>query len=304
MKNAKKYFSLLFFFKLVIFSPLLAGETLDYTHEHLLESAMNARYHSLPDVEFSPSTEFLRMKLGYAQFSGGPSDSKTLMTGLQKTIVRDSSWSTIVFGFYDFSFIKTNSENSMAMIIKNQEAIESFNTQILLQAHNAFSHHLGGGVGEVYRFNSSYALQAGVCGELYTIKNFKIDFTTLNETTNYNGSFDYDHTYLLYTPYLNFNWFPSSKIFGMHSVARLIMTYPMPRGDLARVVAVGSNQLNLKKNSEHIPDAFVGVGYGLESPGKNWRVDVGATLDFFLFEGSLMHKGITNPLFLNYSFIF
>lgn len=283
---------------------LYANESLDYYHEHLLESSMNARYHSLPDIETSSIDESIRIKLGYSQFKGGPSDSKVFMSGIQKTITQNSSWNTIFFGFYDFSFIRTNNETVTADIIKNQSSPRLFKTQIILDGHQANSHHLGLGIGQVYRFQTNFALQAGILGEYYNIKNFEINFTTINEATNYGGSFNYDHTYLLYTPYTTLNWFPHYQLFGLQTIARLIITYPMPRKDLARTIKVGNQQFDLETSGKHIPDGFVGIGYALESPQKKWRIDIGSSLDFFLLEGSLMHKGIATPIFLNYSFIF
>lgn len=299
MKNK----SILLFILIIFFSPTFGAETLDYTTEHLLEAAMNARYHSLPDVETTQSND-IRFKVGYAQFTGGPSDSKVLLTGIQKSVPSEENWTTIFYGFYDFAFIKTNHETVTAQIIKNQSPILSQNSQISLQSNHAYTHHTGLGVGETYRFTPTFALQFGMLGEIYIVRSFELNFSTLNEPTQFSGKIDYNHTYLIYTPYLTLNWFPTYQIYGLQSIIRFIMSYPLPRKDLARTVSVGNNQLNLETSSKHIPDGFAAIGYALESPTKKWRVDLGATLDMLLLEGNVMHKGITNPIFLNYSFVF
>lgn len=288
---------------MVFTSPAFSTEALDYTTEHLLEAAMNARYHSLPDVETTQSNN-LRFKVGYAQFTGGPSDSKVLLTGIQKSFPSAPSWMTIVYGFYDFAFIKTSNEMVTARIVKNQSPALSQISPILLQSNHAYTHHAGLCLGETYRFNPIFALQVGLLGEIYAVKNFDLNFTTLNDPTPLSGNIDYNHTYLVYTPYLTLNWFPSYQIYGLQSILRFIAAYPMPRKDLARTVHVGNNQLNLETSSKHIPDGFAAIGYALESPTKKWRIDLGATLDMLFLEGSVMHKGVTKPIFLNYSFIY
>jgi hypothetical protein len=303
MKNINYIKKLITLF--IVFAPrVFSAETLDYTTEHLLEAAMNARYHSLPDVETDQSSNDLRFKLGYSQFSGGPSDSKVLLGSIQKTFSSDPNWTTVVYGFYDFAFIKTNSETVDAKIIKNQSPVIAQNSSVLLQSNHAYTHHVGLGLGETYRFNPAFALHFGLLGEIYTVKKFNLNFTTLNETTQFSGNINYNHTYLIYTPYMTLNWFPAYQIYGLQSILRLVLTYPLPRKDLARTVYVGNNQLNLETSSKHIPDFFAGIGYAIESPSKKWRVDLGATLDMIFLEGNVKHKGITKPIFFNYSFIY
>ncbi len=287
------------------FAPKIFGaETLDYTTEHLLETAMNARYHSLPDVETDQSSNDLRFKLGYSQFTGGPSDSKVILTGIQKTFSSDPNWTTVVSGFYDFAFIKTNSKTVTAQIVNNQSPAFSQISSVLLESNHAYTHHVGLGVGETYRLDPIFAVQVGLLGEIYSVNNFKLNFTTLYEPTQFSGNINYNHTYLVYTPYMTLNWLPSYQVYGLQSILRLVLSFPLPRKDLARIVHVGDNQLNLESSSKHIPDFFAGIGYAIESPSKKWRVDLGATLDMFFIEGNAKHKGITKPIFLNFSFIY
>lgn len=279
-----------------------ARESMDYITEHGIESGMNARYHALPEIETSP-IEALRLKVGYAHFQAGPTAANMIQLSGQKSFnIRDGKKSSIIVSaFWDYVHFDTASEQIEATILKNG-SLETQDVEVALDEKTSAVHHLGIGGSYVHRFSQGLALQAGILGEVIKVSDFKVGFTTVNESSNYSGELDYNHTYYAYAPYLTLRWFHDKKPWGLNLSGRFELTYPMPRVDFQRKVTVGSNTLDLTGEGKHIPDGFAGIGYTLEDPKSLWRLDFGSTLSFSALEG-VMHKGITNAFLINYSFL-
>lgn len=283
-------------FLLLLSANAYTSESLDYTTEHLFEAQMNAQFHLLPDVETNYESSISRVKMGVAHFDAGPSISSDFLIGIQKSFSHNETRSTILKLFYDINFIKTNREIASAQVLQNV-------AEVMLSEKSSTAQVYGFSISEAYRFNSLFAIQVGTMGEIYKVSNFKLPFTTLNQAVNYSGVINYDHIYYLITPFVTMDYFLPAPVLSMNASARFIVAYPMPRKDLARTVQSGNTMVNLESTSKHIPDGFVGLGFSFESPEKKWRTDIGATFEYYLLEGNVRHKGIKNPVFVNYSFV-
>jgi len=279
-----------------------AAESLDYVTEHLFEASMNARYHSLPEIETDPASRAVRIKLGVARIHGGPYASSTLQSAVQKSQPLGKDWSLIYAGFFDYTIIDTAATIVDATIIKNQPLPETRSARIRLTPRRSHTRHLGASVGLVRRFSSA-ALQLGLMAEALRVDDHQLAFSTADQPGNYDGVIDYRNTYLAYTPYATLRWFHSRPWLGLNVSGRVLLAFPLPRKDLARVVTVGATRLDLETQEQHIPDGFIGIGYSLESARRKWRIDLGATIYMGLMEEK-MHNGIRSPLLLNFSFVF
>lgn len=295
---------LVLFVSIAVPALSVAGERLGYTAEHIFEVPMDARYMALPEIETKTGEERRRFDVGYLYASGGLMTSSTLMLGMQDyvPISDDHRWGLIIGGFFDVTQLAGSSGNVEFSPIFTDSAPFPVPQNIYVQNISGDAVHVGVSLSLTQRISNSWAWQTGVALEYYEINELRVNFNTLDLADNIDAEVDYAANYNSVTPYFSFRYFypPFSDNYAFSS--RFIMAWPLPRvGFHGQVTGPG---FSVEGDSEsagkgtHIPDPFAGVGFTIESREHGWRLDVGASLWFILYEDKV-HEGIDPPLFIH-----
>jgi len=295
-------------FLLIISSkPGIAGETLSFTAEHMIEAQMDARYMAFPEIETRADKKQTRFGLGYLSVTGDLMKSSAPMLSVQSYIPtsQDHRWGMIIGGFIDY--IQFGGSTGNAQFIADFIDFAPFNQpqNVNVQSINGDALHTGISLSLTHRMSDNLAWQAGAALEYYSVNKFSIAFNTLDLASNFNAEVDYAANYHSITPYFSFRYFYPALSESYDFSSRFIMAWPLPRrGFKGRVSGPGfsvEGDTDEVGNGIHIPDPFVGVGFSIESRQHGWRVDVGASLWLYLAENKI-HEGTDPPLFIHMNF--
>lgn len=278
----------------------VAGETISYEAEHVLESLMNARYLALPSIPDRFDDNELRLQTGFNQVSATSFNASALMLGLEY-FLPDSSSSGYLFSLFgDFQQFHSNNGSAVfePAFIKN--APFPVPLDVFVTGVNGHAEHYGISVSRARAISETKSWQYGLVVEYFDVGKFAVSFDSVGLDNNFSAVVDYAKTYAALTPYISYQQrFPVRQSRLKYS-ARVIATWPVPRrGFYGRLRFDGFDESGVGAG-KHIPDAFAGIGFSIEQPEQRWKIDIGASLYYLLAEGSI-HKGVSRPLFVSVS---
>ena len=276
-----------------------ASESLDYSIEHLVESAMNARYASFQELELTRGTHYWRSQTGFFHADGAGVSSNGWPNAIQYNLSEIGRWSYNVGFFFDVCDFSSRGESAYADL-SDTPTVGREPVPVKVQSVQGYSIHAGPSFSLAYYFSMPLAWQVGAAAEYYRLNNFKVKVLTTNQSPDYTATLDYSASYHALTPFTSLQWFITEKPKDMAMAGRLLVAMPLPRRDFQVEMTTPHNRYEKNGKGKHIPDVYVGLGLWWENIPKGWRVDLGTALYYYLVEGQ-MHKGISHPVNLNFS---
>ena len=277
-----------------------AEGTIGYEAEHVIEALMDARYLALPSIPENTAQGQSRLQTGINRVSAGSFDAAALMLGLEYFMPTAERGGYLFSLFGDFQHYSANS--GAAVFDPAFVTAPPFPVPLPVNVTGVEGHaeHYGLSAARVAELGPTRAWQYGLVLEYFDVARFAVSFDSVGLADNFSAVVDYANSYLAVTPYVALRQrFPVRRSRLKYS-ARLLLAWPLPRqGFYGHLSYPGFEQAGTGEG-KHIPDTFAGLGFTLAGPQQEWRIDIGASLYYFLAEGRI-HKGVTQPLFLNIS---
>lgn len=287
---------------LLLNSPLLAQESIDFNAEHILEVPMDFAYLALPQKPTKGETEEWRVGYSYADTSASGIKAKVPMLTLHYySEFEDKSGFSVGAFFQKYQF----SANPQSIIVSPNFAAltaypQTFNANLTQVSGSA--NHYGVSFGYYFDFEQDSHLQIGLLIEGLQVSQFKVDFVSQGFPIDFLGSIDYAASYNAITPYATYQ-FSEDQFADWTGTLRAIFAKPLPRVGFVGSFSTSSYQVSGDSKSyadvTPIPDSYLGMGYTLEN-SNGFRVDLGALVYSYIFE-PYGHTGFDSPIFLSFS---
>ncbi|MEZ5649817.1 MAG: hypothetical protein R3E87_04630 [Burkholderiaceae bacterium] len=285
----------------------MAGQSVDFVAEHLLEVPMDMRYGVFAHAPQDLLEPQWRVQFGLGRVSGANLRNTVPMLGLSRYIPASPRGGWLFAGFFDrYRFSGDAGPASMAPSFGNAPSLPgAFDVQI--RAVDGSADHVGLSLARVHRLDSGGTLQFGLAVERLDVARFRAAFRTTGLAQDFDGAVDYAGVYDIFTPFVSAESSPRSlsQDWQGHWLVRL--AWPLPRvGFKGRLTGPGfdvSGDTTDVGGGKHIPDPFVGLGYTLEHRPSGLQIDIGATLYGLVLEPRV-HREIGRALMLSFSLPF
>ncbi len=283
-----------------------AQKSLDFVAEHLIEVPMDFRYLSLTASPVDEHRVESRVQIGLANVSGEGIDNRTSMLSLQYFLPLQAQRGLGLSLFYDdYRFSSGKGRVVVAPSFTRQFSPSSVNAEVT--GGQGRGYHAGVGISYIYLQQDKSNHQLGVLLESLKIHEFRINFNTVDLTSDYAAMFDYAASYAMITPYYSYQKKPDELAAGWIGRLSAVLALPLPRvGFEGRIQGPGfdySGDTDAALGRKNIPDMYAGLGYSLEHKVSGIRLELGGLLYSALIE-PLLHEDTGTPIYISASFAF